>query len=147
MRENSKITKMPKKVVFGGYSFLTIFSVALFVIFGPQNCQNHSIGQAQNRKKSWYFPLFVLFGARGCLRTRFSSILGPIWDGFLMFFGTFFRITWAKNTCDQSSNLSVVWRFGATFSHALGIKSALTRITHPQQPLSKGGGLAKRPQL
>ena len=29
----------------------------------------------------------------------------------------------------------------------LGIKSALTRITHPQHPFSKGGGLAKRPQF
>ena len=36
--------------------------------------------------------------------------------------------------------------FGAEFSHSLGKKSALTRTTHPQQPLSKGGGLAKRPQ-
>ena len=31
--------------------------------------------------------------------------------------------------------------------HALGIKSAMTRRTHPQHSFSKGGGFAKRPQF
>ena len=35
---------------------------------------------------------------------------------------------------------------GAFFAWNLGKKSAITRMTHPQQPLSKGGGLAQRPQ-
>ena len=51
-----------------------------------------------------------------------------------------------KNYC-RSPRPSAENISGADFERALGIKSALTRITHPQQSLSKGGGLAKRPQF
>ena len=52
----------------------------------------------------------------------------------------------AKKACDRSAHPSAEELFEAGFSHTLGIKSAITRITHPQHSLSKGGGFAKRPQ-
>ena len=110
----------------------------------------HSPAQALFRKKdreqSGSVASLVLLAAPGCLRTRFSSILGQIWDGFSIFLGTISGGIFCIETRNVSAGVGTAPLFGAEFSHSLGKKCALTRTTHPQQPLSKGGGLAKRPQ-
>ena len=71
---------------------------------------------------------------------RFEMDFRYFWERFL---GCVFCI----ETRNVSAGVGTALLFGAEFSHSLGKKCALTRATHPQQPLSKGGGLAKRPQL
>ena len=75
------------------------------------------------RNKCDSVPLLVLFGARGCLRTRFSSIFRRIWDEFwyfqldleLLFYvcrSIFVTLSWPK-------------------------KLAIDRLTHPQKSFLK----------
>ena len=95
-------------------------------------------------------------GAFWCSRilwTRFASIFRQISHEFgnfrldlKLFFHVrrrvFVTLSWPKKlvidrlTHSQKSS-----------SPTLGIKSAITRTTHPQHSFSKGGGFAKRPQL
>ena len=59
----------------------------------------------------------------------------------------FMQYIFSTKRLNALAGVGAALRFEAGFSHSLGIKSAITRTTHPQQHLSKGGGLAKRPQF
>ena len=80
---------MPKKVVFGGYRFLTIFLVAFFVIFGPQNGQNHSGGQARERKKIDKKAALLLRGCFLVFEGATGHVFHRFWVGIGMDFGHF----------------------------------------------------------
>ena len=102
----------------------------------------------KDREKRPSVASLVLWAAPGCLRTRFSVDFGADLGWIFDIFGT---ISGLHILCIETRNVlaevGTALLFGAEFSHSLGKKCALTRTTHPQQPLSKGGGLAKRPQF
>ena len=84
-----KSKKTPKKVVSGGSRFLTIFSIASFIIFWAKMGENHRYGWACFRKKieknvhlllRWCSGL--LPGASGHVFRRFWVWLGMIFDSF-----------------------------------------------------------------
>ena len=113
-------------------------------------CENHNRGKARESQD---------FGTEVVLWLRWCSWLLPGASGhvFRRFWGRFgmdFRYFWERflgcvfciETRHVLAGVGTALFFGAEFSHSLGKKFALTRTTHPQQPLSKGGGLAKRPQ-
>ena len=113
--------------------------------------ENHNGAQALFRKKiekkvvlllrwcSWLLP-----GASGHVFRRFWGRFGM---DFRYFWERFLGCIFCIETRNVLAGVGTALLFGAEFSHSLGKKSALTRTTHPQQPLSKGGGLAKRPQF
>ena len=101
-------------------------------------------------KRSRKTSICCFVGALGCSRVPpdtffvdFGADLGWIFDIFGTISGGIFYI----ETRNVLAGVGTALLFGAEFSHSLGKKCALTRTTHPQLPLSKGGGLAKRPQL
>ena len=88
---------------------------------------------------SWVLPV-----ASGHVFRRFGGRFGM---DFRCFGERLLGCVFCIETRTVLAGVETALLFGAEFSHSLGIKFALTRTTHPQQPLSKGGGLAKRPQL
>ena len=142
-----------KNSIFGGTRFLNIFWNAFFVNFGPKMGSNHSGVWARERQKIG-MKMVRLF-RRSFLVLRGAS--GRIFCRFCIKFETEigdFALNSTRNLYVFSERFSITFVIG---NAAIGCfrcyvcalpwhKSALTRITHPQHPFSKGGGLAKRPQ-
>ena len=152
---------------------MNIFRNAFFVNFGPKMGSNASPAQARERQKIekklvrlLRRSFLVLGGASGRVFCRFCIKFETEIIGFasnstrnLYVFSDRFSITFvignAAIGCFRCYVCALPWHkiwnrnqiCARWLQEFLGIKSALTRITHPQHPFSKGGGLAKRPQF
>ena len=161
-----------KNSIFGGTRFLSVFWIAFFVNFGPKMGSNHSDVWARERQKIekklvrlLRRSFLVLVGVSGRVFCRFCIKFETEIIGFasnstrnLYVFSDRFSITFvigkAAIGCFRCYVCALPWHkiwnrnqiCARWLQEFLGIKSALTRITHPQHPFSKGGGLAKRPQ-
>ncbi len=151
---------------------MSVFWIAFFVNFGPKMGSNASGNLARERQKIGKKlvrllrrSFLVLRGASGRIFCRFGiKFETEICDFALnsirnlyVFPGRFsikFVIRNAAIGCFRCYVCALPWHkiwnrnqiCARWLQEFLGIKSALTRITHPQHPFSKGGGLAKRPQ-
>ena len=117
----------------------------------PKMVPNASVTGASFQTKietnATWFPcwcFFVLEGASGRDVQRFWI---GFWDEFRSVVGALLWQMLGRTNCGQSSRPSAAKLFGVDLWHIRGIKFAITRSTHPQHSFSKGGGLAKRPQL
>ena len=113
--------------------------------------QNHRYGWACFRKKNDKKVDLLLRWCSWVLPGASGHVFRQFWGRFRMDFQYFWERLLGCVFCIETrtvlAGVGTALLFGAEFSHSLGKKFALTRTTHPQQPLSKGGGLAKRPQF